>query len=34
MVGDVFDELQELRLGPLEIIDQEDQRPFGCQPLE
>ena len=28
-VGDVFDELQELRLGPLQVVDREDQRPMG-----
>ena len=33
-VGHVLDELQELRLGPLEVIDHEDQRPFRRELLE
>ena len=28
-VRDVFDELQELRLSPLQVVDREDQRPLG-----
>ena len=33
-VGDVLDELEELRLGPLQIVDREDDRPIGREVLQ
>ena len=33
-VRDVLDELQELRLGPLEVIDREDHGPVGRESLQ